>query len=446
MPRVLIIEDNADVAKALEVLLGLHDIETVYAPDPDAGLRELSGSGADLVIQDMNFSRDTTSGEEGRELFRRLRERDPDLPVILLTAWTDLETAVELVRSGAADYMGKPWDDDKLVATVKNLLELRELQRQNRELLGQQRRSRRELAEKHELCGAVYASDAMHAVLSLAVRVAPADVPVLITGPNGTGKDVVARIIQANSKRRDRPFITVDVGALPKDLVEAELYGAEPGAYTGAQKRREGRFEAADGGTLFMDEIGNLSAEGQMKLLRVLQTGEYERLGSSTTRRVDVRVVSATNTDLRQAIRDGRFREDLYYRLNVIEIELPPLAQRREDILPLARHFLDDKARLSASAEEALLAHDWPGNVRELKNLMQRAALFADGGLVQPAHLGMEGPVTAAAVDLDDEGPGEEDIRAALERTDGNVSRAARALGLSRQALYRRMQKHGLGR
>ncbi|MEJ8568503.1 sigma-54-dependent transcriptional regulator [Elongatibacter sediminis] len=439
MPLVLIIDDNPDIAKALEVSLGLIGIDTCHADSPSRGLERLHAEPVDLVIQDMNFTRDTTSGEEGVELFHRIRAHDPDLPIILLTAWTDLETAVELVRAGAADYLGKPWDEDKLQTSVKNLLELREVQTAHDRLRDDSRRRRRQLAENHDLCGAVYASEIMHQVFSMAVQVAAADVPVLITGPNGAGKDVVARVIQANSKRRDKPFVTVNIGALPASLMEAELFGAEAGAFTGSAARREGRFEAADGGTLFLDEIGNLSTEGQVKLLRVLQTGEYERLGSSQTRRADVRIVSATNANLAEAIRERTFREDLYYRLNLIEIDVPPLAQRAEDILPLATCFLADGVPLSAGAEQRLVRHSWPGNVRELQNVMRRASILAGGSRILPEHLGLDlgtpGPDARRAE------PDEDEIRSIMADCEGNVSRAARRLGLSRQALYRRLEK-----
>jgi DNA-binding NtrC family response regulator len=268
-------------------------------------------------------------------------------------------------------------------------------------------------------------------------------VPVLITGPNGSGKEVLASIIQANSSVRSGPFVKVNVGALPKDLMEAELFGAEVGAYTGATKARQGRFEAADGGTLFLDEIGNLSLEGQAKLLRVLQTGEFERLGSSTTRRVKVRLVSATNADLPAAISEGRFREDLYYRLNLIELKVVPLAERKEDILPLARHFLDKHQKLGAAAQRALLAYPWPGNVRELMNTIKRASLMSTGAEITPADLGL--PAVAAPMDtIPDREPDRAEIEGALSRARGVIARAARELGLSRQALYRRMEKLGL--
>ncbi len=440
MQVVLIIDDNADIAKALEVALGLHDIETRYAEGPQQGLDIIRQQPVDLVIQDMNFTRETTSGTEGVELFHRIRELDADLPIILLTAWTDLETAVQLVRAGAADYVGKPWDDEKLLTSVKNLLELREVQTAHGRMVRERRDLRRLLDSEYDLCGAVYASSAMHQVFSLAVQVAAADVPVLITGSSGTGKDVVARVIQKNSPRRNKPFVTVNVGALPASLMEAELFGAEAGAFTGASSRREGRFEAADTGTLLLDEIGNLSAEGQMKLLRILQTGEYERLGSSKTRNVDVRIISATNTDLPEAIVAQKFREDLYYRLNLIEIHVPDLAARTEDILPLARHFLPAGAQLNAAAENALLRHGWPGNVRELQNLAKRVAILAPDGKITDEVLGLSRSGTQPAREPAAE-PGADEIRSVLAANEGNVSRAARALGLSRQALYRRMEK-----
>ncbi|MTV56040.1 sigma-54-dependent transcriptional regulator, partial [Pseudoduganella buxea] len=390
MPTVLIIDDNAAIGMALEVLFSLHDIGTLRAASPEEGLAMLDRAGAaiDLVIQDMNFTADTTSGEEGVALFRAIRKRCPDLPVILLTAWTHLDAAVDLIKSGAADYLAKPWDDQRLTATVKNLLELGQANRALRQRLQGELRQRREL-DRHELRGMIWQDPATERVIHLACQVARADVPVLISGPNGTGKERIAEIIQANSAVRDGPFVVLNCGALPAELIEAELFGADAGAYTGASKAREGKFEAADGGTLFLDEIGNLPLAGQMKLLRVLETGRFERLGSNRERQVQVRVVSATNADLAAMIRAGTFREDLYYRLNVIELKLPPLAGRPLDILPLARHFLGPGKTLRADAEAALLAHGWPGNVRELKNVMARAGLLAATSAIGAADLGL---------------------------------------------------------
>ena len=388
----------------------------------------------------MNFTRDTTSGDEGVALFHALRELDAELPIVLMTAWASLATAVTLVKEGAADYVAKPWDDARLVDTVRDLLARRAAPPPSGDFA------------EHDLCGLVFASDAMHELLTLALHVAASDAPVLITGPNGSGKEKIAEIVRANSRRKSRPFVKLNAGALPEALMEAELFGAEAGAFTGAAKLRIGRFEAADGGTLFLDEIGNLSLAGQMKLLRVLQTGEYERLGSHVTRKADVRLLSATNADLPQAIRDRTFREDLYFRLNLIELRIPPLGERPDDVLPLAEHFLrtgEDTAgprRLSAAARAALTVHSWPGNVRELGNRVQRALLVARGDEITPTDLDLGATLGGAkqapsrpADALDRAG-----MEALLAGVDGNVTRAASALGLSRQAFYRRLERLGI--
>ena len=442
MRKVLVIDDNPAVGTALSLLLSLRDIQPLVALSPEQGLALLETQDIDLVIQDMNFSADTTSGADGTALFHALRARQPDLPVILLTAWTRLDSAVALVKAGAADYLAKPWDDTKLLATVENLLELGEASREVAQLKREQRARQEALAQRFDLGGVVFASDAMARTLELACQVARSPVPVLITGPNGSGKERIAAIVHANSDVQRGPFIAVNCGALPGDLIEAELFGAESGAYTGANKARAGRFEAAHDGTLFLDEIGNLPLSGQVKLLRVLETGRFERLGSSRTQQVKVRVLSATNADLKAMVRAGSFREDLYYRLNVIEIALPPLAERRSDVLPLAQHFLAGRAMLGDAAREALLAHNWPGNVRELKNVIERAALLAGGAVVTPELLAL--PAASHSLRNLDE-PSREAVVAALAREQGVVSRAASALGLSRQALYRRMERYGLG-
>lgn len=442
MRTVLIIDDQSAVREALSLLLSIHDIRPLTASMPDEGLALLARGNVDLVIADMNFSADTTSGEEGVALFQAIRERHPDLPVILLTGWTHLETAVQLVKAGAADYLSKPWDDAKLLATVENLLELSENARAAGNSRVSRRRRREALEGSYDLRGIVFASDDMLRVLELACQVSRADVPVVITGPNGAGKERIAEIVHANSAVRDKPLVTVNCGALPSELIEAELFGAEAGAYTGATRAREGRFEAADGGTLFLDEIGNLPPAGQMKLLRVLESGEFERLGSTRTRKVKVRVISATNADLSAMIRDGSFREDLFYRLNTIAIALPPLAERSEDILPLAEYFLDDGAVLSDDARDALVAYPWPGNVRELKNTIERAKLLCGREDISVAHLGLPAVAPGAARSLDD--PPRESVEEALRKAGGVISQAARTLGLSRQALYRRMQRYGI--
>jgi DNA-binding NtrC family response regulator len=444
MPVVLVIDDNRSIAMALEVLLSLHDIAVVSAATPDEGLAILARPGVDLVIQDMNFAADTTSGAEGVALFKRIRERHPDLPVILLTAWTSLDAAVDLVKAGAADYLAKPWDDQRLIASVSNLIELSQANRALAARLSRERRHKRELEAKFDLRGLVWRDAATERVLQMACQVARSDLPVLITGPNGAGKERIAEIIQANSSVRDGPFVTLNCGAMPAELIEAELFGSEAGAYTGATQAREGKFEAADGGTLFLDEIGNLPLAGQMKLLRVLETGRFQRLGSNRERQVKVRILSATNADLPAMIKAGTFRQDLLYRLNVIELALPPLAERPDDILPLAEHFLEDGKTLHASAQAALLNHDWPGNVRELKNVMQRANLLAKGAELVAADLGLPA-ATPARVDADP-ALDKQAIEQALARASGVVAQAAAELGMSRQALYRRMERFGISR
>jgi DNA-binding NtrC family response regulator len=452
-PRVLVVEDQPAVAKALQVLLEIHDIACATAASPAEALELVDREEFGAVVQDMNFGPSDTDGAAGLELFRRLRAIDPELPVLALTAWASLETAVAMVKEGAADYLAKPWDDDKLVASVRNLVRMRELQLENQRLRAAQARERSQLG-RYDLGGLVYESAAMHRVVTLALQVAPSEVPVLITGPNGAGKEMIADLIVANSRRKGQPFVKVNAGALPDQLLEAELFGAEVGAYTGAVKRRIGRFEAADRGTLFLDEIGNLSPAGQAKLLRVLQSGTFERLGSNDARQVDVRILAATNADLPAAMAEGRFREDLYFRLSVIELRVPPLGERPDDILPLAEAFIERFAagalppdaparRLSAAARAALEEYSWPGNVRELMNRLQRALLVGSGPEIEPADLGL-----GAASEPAPPGDGEADERRQLEKllvdSGGMVSRVASKLGISRQALYRRMQRLGI--
>lgn len=436
----LVVDDNEAVRTAFDVLLSLHGARVVAAATPAEGLGALQAGPVDVVIQDMNFRREATGGEEGIALFHEIRRRFPDMPIILLTAWTHLETAVELVKAGAADYVAKPWDDDRLLTTVRNLLDLRSARAEAQDIRAERREARDALAERFNLCSIVFESQAMLTLVAMATQVAHADVPVLITGPNGAGKEVLADIVQANSTVRGKPYLKVNLGALPNDLIEAELFGTEAGAFTGA-RARVGRFEAADGGTLFLDELGNLSGSGQAKLLRVLQTGEFERLGSNTTRRTRVRVIAATNANLRQAIREGRFREDLFYRLNVIELEVPALADRRDDILALAKHFLQANFVLAADAERALTRYSWPGNVRELQNVMRRACLLSREPAISAAALNLPTDTQPAT---DEPALDRTVIEQALSRAQGVVAQAARELGLSRQALYRRMEKLGL--
>jgi len=450
--KVLIVDDQDAVREALELLFTVQGLSVLNASSREEVMHFVSTEEVGVVLQDMNFSEQSTSGQEGADLFRAVRALDPDLPVVLMTAWTSLEAAVSLVKEGAADYIAKPWDDEKLVRTVKNLLRLRSAEQENTRLLAQTSRARHSLTQEHDLCGVVYRSAQMHDVVSLAVHVAPSEAPVLISGPTGVGKEKLAEIIQANSRRKQQPFVKVNAGGLPDELLQAELFGAEQGAYTGSSKLRIGRFEAAHGGTLFLDELGNLSLSGQMKLLRVLQTGEFERLGSSTTRKVDVRILSATNADLRKEIAAGRFREDLFFRLNVIELRLPPLSERPDDVGPLAETFLAQNAaggsafKLAENVATALMQYEWPGNVRELQNRIQRATLVCRDRIVTVADLalpaaGLEQPAPAGMRAAD---PERNDIELALVNAGGVVAKAAARLGMSRQALYRRMERLGI--
>jgi DNA-binding NtrC family response regulator len=453
--RVLIVDDQAAVVQALSVLFDLHEIDHVTATAPGEALRIAASEPLGAVIQDMNFTHRETSGEEGVDLFHTLRRAQPDLPILLMTAWASLETAVEMVREGAVDYIQKPWDDDKLLALVTTVLEQRALRLEERRDSARLEASRAELASRHDLRGLVYTSAAMHRLLSLALSVADSSAPVLVTGPSGSGKELVAEMIQANSARRERPFVRVNVGAIPADLMEAELFGAEPGAYTGARSRRIGHFETAAGGTLFLDEIDSLPLAGQVKLLRVLQSGEFQRLGSSRTRRADVRIISATNARLEESMRAGRFREDLFYRLNVVELPVPGLAERPEDILPLARHFLavhgveGRRFELTPAAEAALVRHPWTGNVRELENRVQRSTLVCAGDEIGERDLDLGGAAEKPSRDVETELSADDEaerirVVRALTAEDGIVAHAADRLGISRQALYRKMARLGI--
>lgn len=438
MLKILVIDDNPAICAALQTLFALHGYQVFCADSPVTALALLANAKPDLVLQDMNFVTGAIDGEQGKSLFYQIRQHYPVLPIILMTSWTQLNMVVELIKAGAVDYIAKPWDDQRLLLTVANALKLAQLAQQQQQQLQQQQAA---FAGK-DLCGLVFASSKMQQLLQMALQLAPAQAAVLISGPNGAGKEGIANVLHANSSRSTKPLIKVNMGALPAELMEAELFGAEAGAYSGLTKARIGRFEAADGGTLFLDEIGNLPLAGQIKLLRVLQSGEFERLGSSQTRKVDVRVISATNSDLPKAISQGQFRQDLYYRLNVVELGLPALNERVEDILPLARHFLQQAKPLSADAEQALLDYAWPGNVRELQNVCQRASLLASGSQITAVDLGLPQNLASAKRALDD--IDKVSLEAALAQAGGIVSRAAKQLGISRQAFYRRLEYYGI--
>jgi DNA-binding NtrC family response regulator len=452
-PLVLIADDQTDVVEALRLLLKAEGYRTVTAHVPEGVLAVLEREQADAALIDLNYTRDTTSGREGLDLLSRIRALDPTLPVVVMTAWGSVDKAVEAMRLGARDFIEKPWDNTRLLTTLRTQLELGRALRVS-ERLAQEN----QLLQRSGLPDLIAESPAMRPVLELMERIAPSDANVLVTGEHGTGKEVVARWIHAASPRRDRALVVVNAGGLSEGVFESELFGHVRGAFTDAKSDRAGRFELADGGTLFLDEIANITLAQQSRLLRVLQAGELERVGSSQTRRVNVRLVAATNADLRTEVAAGRFREDLLFRLNTIELRLPPLRERREDILPLAQYFLRRHAARygktrSGFSEEALRllrGYEWPGNVRELDHAVERAVLLSRLETVEAADLALAPPAGAPARRPGEAQPAsleelERDaIRQALARHDGNVSLAARALGLSRSALYRRLQRHGL--
>jgi DNA-binding NtrC family response regulator len=450
LPRILIADDDPDVLAALRMLLRGEGFDVHTVGSPARVVSAVEGEDFDAALLDLNYARDTTSGREGVELVGRLRDLDPTLPVIVMTAWGSVEGAVAAVRSGARDYIEKPWDNGRLLATLRSQIELSAALRRARRLELENR-----LLAPDGVPHLIAESPAMRPVLDLIARVGPSEASVLVTGEHGTGKELVARILHAASPRAGRPMVTVNVGGLSESLFESELFGHERGAFTGARGERLGRFELAEGGTLFLDEIANVPPAQQAKLLRVLQTGEFERVGSSRTRRVSVRLVSATNADLRAEVAAGRFREDLLFRIDTVEIHLPALRERREDVPLLGAHFLEHHgarygkrlAGFEPEAMEALRAHPWPGNVRELDHAVERAVLLATGDRVRATDLGLrpaEGGATAALDHLTLDQAERELIRRALKRCDGNVSEAARVLGVSRSALYRRLQHHGL--
>jgi DNA-binding NtrC family response regulator len=458
MPRILIADDQADVLAALRLLLkGEHyDIQT--AASPKGVLTAIDSQELDVVLIDLNYARDTTSGNEGLELLSKLQATAPTVPVVVMTAWGSVDLAVEAMRRGARDFIQKPWDNTLLLLSVLRIqVELAQALRRGERLEAENLALRDSATSYASATPQVIAeSPAMKSVLNLVQRIGPADANVLITGENGTGKEVVARALHVCSTRAVRPMVSVNAGALAEGLFESELFGHVRGAFTDAKTDRVGRFELADGGTIFLDEIANVPLNLQTKLLRVLETGEFERVGSSKTRKANVRVLSATNADLHVEVADGRFRQDLLFRLNTVEIHIPPLRERRDDIKPLAEHFLSqysDRYRRSIQlfteeALDALLHHSWPGNVRELDHVVERAVLMSSGSVVTAFDLGLnavrDGRVAAPLEEMSLEEVERLLIQKALNRFSGNANRAAEALGLSRSALYRRLQKYGL--
>ncbi|HEY6931385.1 MAG TPA: sigma-54 dependent transcriptional regulator [Thermoanaerobaculia bacterium] len=447
--RVLVADDQRDVLEALRLLLKSEGIETETVSSPAAVLAALDRRDYDAALVDLNYARDTTSGAEGLDLLARLRDLDESLPVIVMTAWGTVDLAVEAMRRGARDFVQKPWDNPRLLTTLRTQIALGRALRRGQRLEAENRILRLD-GQPAMIAG----SPAMQPVLEVITRVAPSSANVLITGENGSGKGVVARALHAASPRASRPLVTLNAGGISEGVFESELFGHVKGAFTDARADRVGRFELADGGTLFLDEIANVPAGQQAKLLRVLETGEFERLGSSRTRKSDVRVLSASNADPHAEVAAGRFRQDLLFRLNTIEIRVPPLRERREDIPVLAEHFLRIHARrynkpaaaFERAALEALMNHPWPGNVRELDHTIERAVLLAQGATIRPAELGLRRDLDASPrlEDMSLEQVEGVLVQKAMARYGGNVSEAARALGLSRSALYRRLEKYGL--
>ncbi len=448
-PRILIADDQPDVLIALRLLLKGEGYETESANSPAGILAALENRDFDAVLMDLNYARDTTSGREGLDLLCRIQALDSTIPVIVMTAWGSVEIAVEAMRRGARDFIQKPWENPRLLTILRTQVELGKALRRGQRLEAENRLLRSEGPPS-----LIAQAPSMRPVLDMIARIGPSDANVLITGENGTGKGVVAQALHAVSERASRPLITVNTGGLPEGVFESELFGHVKGAFTDARTDRVGRFELAAGGTLFLDEIANITPVQQAKLLRVLETGEFERVGSSRTHRVDVRILSATNSELGTEVAAGRFREDLLFRLNTIEIHLPALRERREDIPLLAMHFLRQYAQryrkhlagFESAAMQVVLDHPWPGNVRELDHAVERSVLMAQGSMVKASDLALRAG-REGAPRLDDMSLEEVEsflIRKALARYQGNVSQAAGALGLSRSALYRRIQRHGL--
>jgi len=446
LPRVLIGDDQFDVIEALRLLLKGEGYEIEAVASPAAIIEAAEHREFDVVLMDLNYARDTTSGREGLDLLTRLKAIDATLPVVVMTAWGSVDVAVEAMRRGARDFVQKPWENERLLSILRTQVELGRALRRGQRLEAENRA----LGEQPRLT-LIAEARSMQPVLQMIARVGPSEANILITGENGSGKGVVAQALHASSGRASRPMVTVNAGGLSEGVFESELFGHVKGAYTDAKADRVGRFELADGGTLFLDEIANVAPAQQVTLLRVLETGEFERVGSSRTRRVNVRVISATNADIAAEVEAGRFREDLLFRLNTVEIRIPPLRERREDIPALAAHFLAQHAaryrkRLGGfepAALRTLVDHGWPGNVRELDHAVERAVLMAQGKTVAAGDLSLR-PARDASARIEDMSLEDVEtllIRKAMARHDGNVSHAARALGLSRSALYRRLDR-----
>jgi len=446
--RILVADDQPDVLEALRLLLKGEGYQIETVKSPAAVIKALEARDYSLVLMDLNYTRDTTSGQEGLDLLNRIQNIDSSMPVVVMTAWASVDLAVEAMRRGARDFVTKPWENPRLISIVRNQIEL-----------GTAVRAYHRLEQENQLLrgkggpNLIAQSAAMRPVLEVVSRVGPSDANVLLTGENGTGKGVIAQALHSVSARAGQPFISVNMGGLPEGVFESELFGHVRGAFTDAKSDRAGRFELAHGGTLFMDEIGNIPLNQQAKILRTLETGEFERVGSSKTYRANVRLISATNADLTAEVAAGKFRQDLLFRLNTIAIHLPPLRERREDIPLLAQHFLKQHVEryrkaitgFDPGALEAMQGHAWPGNVRELDHAIERGVLMSTGKVIRAIDLGLNAGTAAPRIeDMSLEEVEAHLIRKTLARCDGNARQAAEELGLSRSAFYRRLEKYGL--
>jgi DNA-binding NtrC family response regulator len=447
--RVLVADDQPHILEAVELLLEPNGMQVDCVRSPQLLLEALGQADYDVLLIDLNYTRDTTSGKEGLDLLARLQEIDPRLPVIVMTAWGNIDLAVESIKRGARDFIQKPWENERLISLVRVHAELHQALRRARQLELENR-----LLRAEGMPDFVAAAPSMQPVLELIGQVGPSDANVLITGEHGTGKEIVSKLLHAASPRSRMPLVAVNAGGLPEGTFESEIFGHVKGAFTDARSDRVGRFELANGGTLFLDEIANVPLRQQAKLLRVLETGELERVGSSQTRRVDVRLLCATNAQLLEEAKAGNFREDLLFRINTVEIHLPALRDRREDIPLLAAHFLNrNRARyrkqvtgFSPAAMMQMMQYPWPGNVRELEHTVERAVLLCRGEEIEPANLAIAS-AKSSATNFENMSIDEVEallIRKVLRRCDGNISQASEALGLSRAALYRRIEKYGL--
>jgi len=448
--KILIADDQSELLSALSFICSAEGYHTTCVDSPEAAVAALSKSEFDLILMDMNYHPDRTTGQDGLDLLRRIQQIDPALPAVVMTAWGSIPLAVEAVKAGARDFLQKPWENERLLSILRTQIQLRAALKGKERLEAENQVLR---SAQNAISDFAALSPAMLEVQRIVEQVAPSDANILITGENGTGKGVVARMLHRLSTRAQQPLISVNMGGIPETLFESEMFGHVKGAFTDARSDRVGRFELADGGTLFLDEIANLTASQQSKVLRVLETGEFERVGSSRTQKANVRLVSATNADLIKDIEAGKFREDLYFRLNTIQIHLPALRERREDIPALVTLFLGELAvryrkkipEVSSKALDALQQHTWPGNVRELRHVMERAVLLSRSDAIQPVDLGLQTTQQSRATlveDMDLESVEAHLIKKALDRHNGNAITAAKALGLSRSAFYRRLQKY----